>query len=100
MEAPRWITEELYKLHKEARLGWAGVDRGPDDDLNKGKFALIQLYHVRDAARTFYGDFWGDRGPIFGRSYDRLQKVPILLSLIEPAYVFSGRVPWIPPPLF
>lgn len=93
MHAPEWITEEIYRVHKDARLAWFGQDReGPEEDLNKGKFALVQLYHWRDAAETFYGDPWGDRGPIFGRPYDRLQRVPIMLTLIDPEDVFSGKV--------
>lgn len=92
MEAPRHITDKLYDLHKQVRLGWVGEDRGPEDELNKGKFALIQLYHRRDAERTYYGDPWNDRGPIFGRSFDRLARVPIMLHLIEPEDVFSGKV--------
>lgn len=92
MEAPKFITEALYRLHPQARLGWVGQDRGPKDDLNKGHFALIQLYMRRDAERTYYGDPWNDRGPIFGRRYDRLARVPILLFLIDPKDVFSGKI--------
>lgn len=93
MEAPRHICEALYKLHQQARLGWVGADRlSPDEDLNKGQFALLQLYHRRDAERTYYGDPWNDRGPVFGRPYDRLMRVPIMLHLIHPQDVFSGKV--------
>ena len=92
MEAPKHITEALYKLHKQVRLGWIGREHGPTEELNQGSFALIQLYHTRDAANTYYGEPWNDRGPIFGRSYDRLQRLPILLHLVSPDDVFSGRV--------
>lgn len=93
MEAPRHICEALYRLHKWVRLGWVGEDRlSPEEPLNKGKFALIQLYHSRDAEKTYYGDLWNDRGPIFGRSYDRLQRTPIMLYLVDPKDVFSGKI--------
>lgn len=93
MEAPSHITEALYRLHPQVRLGWIGEDRlSPDEPLNKGKFALLQLYHVRDAERTYYGDPWGDRGPVFGRPYDRLMRVPIMLHLVSAEDVFSGRI--------
>lgn len=93
MHAPDHICEALYRLHPQVRLGWVGADRlSPDEDLNKGQFALLQLYHARDAARTFYGDPWGDRGPVFGRPYDRLMRVPIMLHLVHPRDVFSGRI--------
>ena len=93
MEAPRSICEALYRLHKHVRLGWVGEDRtGPEDEPNKGKFALLQLYTARDASRTFYGDPWSDRGPIYGRPFDRLQRVPIMLTLVEPQDVFSGKI--------
>jgi hypothetical protein len=93
MHAPEWVCNELYRLHPQVRLGWVGQDRsGPDDELNKGKFALIQLYAVRDSERTYFGDAWNDRGPIFGKTYDRLFRIPRILELIEPEDVFSGKI--------
>ena len=93
MHPPSSVCESLYRLHKWARLGWVGEDRkGPADDLNKGSFALLQLYHQLDAKETFYGDPWGDRGPVFGRSYDRLMRVPIMLTLVSNEDVFSGKI--------
>lgn len=93
MHAPHFVTEGLYRLHKDARLAWLGQDRsGPEDDLNQGKFALVQLYHWKDAQETFYGDPWGDRGPIFGRPFDRLQRVPIMLTILDPKHVMTGAL--------
>lgn len=91
MEAPKHICEQVYRLHEWCRLGWVGEDRlSPDEPLNKGRFALLQLYHAYDAARTYYGDPWNDRGPIFGRPFNRDQRVPIMLTLLEPAAVLTG----------
>lgn len=92
MWSPRWVDEELYRVHKQCRLGWVGQERGPEDELNKGYFGLIQLYHKRDADKTFFGDKWGDRGPLFGRSFDPIVWVPIYLMDIEPVKVFDGSV--------
>lgn len=90
MEAPRHITEAIYRLHNQVRLGWIGEDRlSPEEPLNKGKFALLQLYHRRDAERTFYGEPWNDRGPIFGRPVDR-SRVPIMLTFLDPEVVLNG----------
>lgn len=91
MEAPSHITEALYRLHPQARLGWVGEDRlSPEEPLNKGKFALLQLYVRVDAERTFYGEPWNDRGPVFGRPYDRLARLPVMLTMIAPAHVLNG----------
>ena len=92
MEAPRHVTEALYRVHKQARLGWVGREKGSPEELNPGSFALIQLYHARDASKTYYGDLWNDRGPISGRPYDRLQRIPILLHLVSSEDVFSGKI--------
>jgi len=93
MHAPDWVSDELYRIHKNCRLGWVGQDReGPDDELNKGTFGLIQLYHRRDAEKTYFGDFWNDRGPIFGRSFDSLFWVPIYIVDVPPVQVFDGTV--------
>jgi len=83
MHPPNHIVEELYRVTKDARLGWDGASK---------TFALIQLYHTRDSERTFFGDFWRGRGPVFGHSYDPLQKVPMLIAHVKPEEVFSGKV--------
>lgn len=90
MHPPSWICKELERIHPQLRLGWVGRDRsGPADELNKGSFALIQLYHQRDASRTFFTP-WNATGPVFGTDYDRLARVPVYLADIEPQDVFSG----------
>lgn len=92
MHPPQHIVDELQRLHKWVRLGWMGFDRtGPEDELNKGTFVLLQLYHQRDLFRSCEGLFL-NRGPIFGKRYDPLQRFPIMKARIHPKDVFSGKV--------
>lgn len=93
MHPPEWICKELERLHPQLRLGWVGQERRrPDEDLNKGCFALIQLYHSRDHARTYFTPWHtvDNRGPVYGSRFDPLARFPIYLADIEPADVFSG----------
>lgn len=93
MHPPAWVLKRLQELHPQVRLGWVGEDRkGPDDDINKGHFALIQLYHSRDASRTYFGDSWNARGPIFGKPFDPLQREPRYLMDVSKGDVCQGRV--------
>lgn len=93
MHPPEWICKELERIHPHLRLGWVGYARkSGEDELNKGVFALIQLYHSRDASRTFY-TLWEtveNRGPVFGSRYDPLSRTPIYVSELAPEDVFSG----------
>lgn len=92
MHPPEWVLKKLQELHPQVRLGWIGQDReGSEDELNKGHFALIQLYQVRDSERTYFGDEWSDRGPIYGKPFDRLSRVPRYLADLTSEDVFSGR---------
>lgn len=91
MHAPSHITEALFAIHPQARLGWLGEERlSPEEPLNKGKFALLQLYYKHAAERTYYGELWNDRGPVFGRPYDHAMRVPIMLALLDPMQVLNG----------
>lgn len=91
MIPPTWICKELERLHPQLRLGWVGKPR-EGDELNQGFFALIQLYHSRDAERTFFTPWHTieNRGTIYGSRFDPLMRLPIYLADIEPADVFSG----------
>ena len=89
MHPPEFMCKALERIHPQLRLGWIGKDHQPGEALNQGCFALIQLYHTRDAERTFFTP-WGDTGPIFGSKYDLLSRTPIYLADIAPEDVFSG----------
>jgi hypothetical protein len=92
MHAPQWVLDEIERVNPLARLGWAGEDReSKDEPLNKGMFAVLDLYPKRLADRTFK-TLWGDRGPVFGSYYDPLERIPVWISNIAPEDVFSGAV--------
>lgn len=93
MEAPAWVIRKLYEANKDARLGWAGAERKPGEPMNRGTFALIELRPARAVAqdRSIIGIRW-NHGPIFGRRYDPLRRVPIFIIAVSPEDVFSGRV--------
>jgi len=92
MHAPEWVCKEIERLHPYLRLAWLGEDRqSPDEDLNKGAFFLLQLYHVRDAELTMLFP-WDRAGPIWGSSFDPLQRVPIIVCPLETQAVFDGSV--------
>ena len=113
MQPPSTVCETLFRKHNQLRIGWAGE---PGPGLNKGTFALIQLYHINN-----YGnvddpnsilEYWQgtsrlgesgvmervkiDRGPIFSKhgtercDYDPLTRVPIYVMSLNEAYKF----PW------
>lgn len=92
MEAPDWVCKEVERINPLARLAWAGEARTSNKEaLNKGSFAIIDLYPKRMADVTFK-TLWGDRGPIFGSSYDPLQRVPVWIDNVSPEDVHSGKV--------
>ena len=92
MHAPDWVSEALYRVSPNARLGWAGEERTSDEEeLNKGTFALIELYSKRDARHTLL-EKWNKRGPIFGRDWDRMTDVPVYVIEVDTKDVFSGKI--------
>jgi hypothetical protein len=92
MHPPQWVVDEIKRIHPQARLGWEGLERkGSEEELNKGRFALIQLYHARDAAKTFLTP-WANRGPVFGKHFDSLFWTPIYVIDVAAEDVFSGRI--------
>ena len=93
MHPPEWILKKLYEVNKDARLGGSGKDRKPGDPLNFGTFALIELRPARavDTDRSIIGVRW-NHGPIFGKHYDPLRRVPIFIIAVSCEDVFSGRV--------
>ena len=92
MHAPDWVCTELERIHPWVRLGWLGEKRqSPDEELNKGSFFLLQLYHARDAALTMYCP-WEDAGPVWGSRYDPLRRVPVIIQPMTTEEVCSGEV--------
>lgn len=82
MEAPRYVCEAIEKISPWARIGWNGKNR---------TFAIIDLYPAKLAKAT-YRELWGDRGPIFGSSYDHLARTPIWIEDVSPISVHDGSV--------
>jgi hypothetical protein len=72
---PEAICQKLYTLHPYLRLAWHVRERQNPDEINPGDFAIIQLYHVKDAGTpdnpNTYLLHWAEagegRGPIFNR---------------------------------
>jgi hypothetical protein len=92
MHPPDWITDEVERTHPDARLGWVGKDReSPDDELNLGSFALVQLLKKRAADRTIC-ERWNDQGPLFGSTFDSLIWTPVWISNVSKEDVCSGKV--------
>lgn len=91
MHPPKHILDKLQEMHKWVRIGWLASPRQGPEDLNAGYFSLLQLYHKRDADVTFLVP-WEDRGPVYGKEYDRLTRVPIWLANITKEEMFSGDV--------
>jgi hypothetical protein len=97
MHPPAHILKKLQELHPQARLGW-WAESAPgcppdmtDDTDNRGHFCLLQLYHVRDFERTYLAA-WDEAGPVYGKDYDRMSRVPVRLATFTKAQVFSGDI--------
>jgi hypothetical protein len=91
MHPPQWVVTEIERVNPWARLAWSGEERAPDEPLNKGSFAIIDLYPRRMADRT-YKTLWDGRGPVFGGDYDRLTRVPVWIENVHPRDVFNGAI--------
>jgi hypothetical protein len=92
MHPPQHELDRIQKLHPWARLGWIGRKRTSPDDLNVGDFYLVQLISQR-AAQFEYNEPWADKGPIYGKAYDPLQRVPFMMAGPFPAEdIYSGAV--------
>ncbi len=95
MHPPQHILDKLQSLHPMIRLGWwselAGGPDSSDDESNRGCFVLLQLYHKRDADRT-YLDSWNSTGPVFGKDYDHGVRTPIWLKRYSKRDVFNGDI--------
>jgi hypothetical protein len=91
MHPPNWIVEKIEEIVPNARLGWIGEDRtSPDDELNQGSFALLQLFRKR-AAKRMICDRWKSRGPIFGSRFDPTTHDPVWIINVSKEEVFSGK---------
>tara|TARA_B100000809_G_C14971196_1_gene470996 strand:+ start:122 stop:667 length:546 start_codon:yes stop_codon:yes gene_type:complete len=91
MNPPNWVVNKLEEIEPSTRLGWIGEDRiSPDDEPNKGSFALLQLFRKR-ATKKLICDRWKNRGPVFGSRYDPLTHDPVWIINISKEDVFSGK---------
>jgi hypothetical protein len=107
---PSAICEGLYKIHPWLRLAWHMRAKTDPDECNPGSFAVIQLYHRRDAGTPddpkTYLLHWEEagegRGPIFNRhggtspDWDILSRFPIYVANLSEfgitrEQVFSGE---------
>lgn len=92
MEPPKWVSEEIERIHPRARVGWIGAPRVDEDvDGPNGFFMVLQLYHRRDAEHTLY-QRWDKAGPIYGSDFDPLTWVPIIKFPVSPMDMCQGRV--------
>lgn len=107
---PTVLCKKLANLHPWLRLAWHGRERLGPDDLNPGDFAIIQLYHQKDAGTPSdpksYFLHWQElpfgRGLIFNKhggtrpDWDDLCRWPIYVADlgafgITKEQVFSGE---------
>ena len=120
MHPPPESCRALYRLHKQLRLAWVGRAPKFEGEENPGSFAVVQLYHVRDAGSpdepTSFREFWNttmgfdeatyefapkriNRGPIFNRfggtslDYDPLVRVPIFAMTLDGEYTYPDGSP-------
>ena len=119
MRPPRWVCRALYDLHPQLRLAWQGRPPSRPGELNAGSFAIVQLYHVRDAGNpddpTTFRELWSttiapnehghavrvrsDRGPLFNKNaetspdWDPLQRVPVFVMTIDESYSHPDGAP-------
>lgn len=89
MHPPQHIVAKLEEINPNVRLGWtarkyAGAPAG-------GAFAVLDLY-PRALAEQSFEAWWDDSGPVFGSSYDPLQRIPIIKKWYTPIQVFNGDV--------
>ena len=92
MIPPEWVCKKIEQVHPNARLGWVGEDReSPDDELNKGAFAIVQLFSPRAATRMICEE-WNTQGPLYGSRFDKLAFTPVWITNISKQDVFSGKV--------
>lgn len=91
MEPPRHIVDALYRIDPSVRLGWGPPPKPQRGKTLPPKFGLILLRQPR-APTVVTGDDWRDRGPVFGKPYDRLAQTPIVLAFYSPEAVFGGSI--------
>lgn len=91
MYPPDHIVREIERIHKQVRLGWVGTPKKDPAEINVGKYYLVQLYHWRDAEKSVR-ERWGERGPLFGKRYNPLMRVPIMIGEVPIEDVFGGKV--------
>lgn len=72
-------VDALARLYSSARLAWMGQEREFAGQLNAGVFALLDLYAKHEAKFKVY-EPWGDRGPVYGKPWDKDKFVPLLLA--------------------
>ena len=82
--------EALASIHAPARWAWWGDETEDDDELNRGSFALLELYPKHEVDNQLY-ERWNDKGPIYGAPFDRDRFVPLLLWSFTPEEVESRR---------
>jgi hypothetical protein len=72
MFAPPDAVDALHRLHPAARLGWHGLFKKSQGkgELNEGRFSLLELYLKKESELIMY-EPWDDRGPVYGKPYDR-----------------------------
>jgi len=86
--APSWVTDQVQQIHHRARIGF---DPWQPGQTGEGQFYLLQLFHRKDAEKTYSG-YWNYRGPIFGKDFDRLTYTPITIAKLSHLDVYQGGV--------
>jgi hypothetical protein len=89
MHPPWEAVENLERLESTARLAWFPDPQKAEGELNAGAFALLQLYPRAKMDEILY-EPWGDKGPVFGSTWNNDKYYPAWLANFTKEQVFSG----------
>lgn len=92
MHPPQHTLDALYDIDPEVRLGFSGrcpPEKGMDPS---GRFALILLVKPQYTENVHFADYWFDRGPIYGKPFDPISRVPMVVGWFDPKDVFGTRI--------
>lgn len=89
MYPPEWLVKQVEREYPYFRLGWAGR-KARGDELNPGRFVLLQLYPRYVADREIFAQRWmKDDGVIYGSPIPH-NRVPFIAAGLSQHAVYKG----------
>ena len=82
MRPPDFVLDGLHRIDRFCRLGWNGEAK---------MFCLLALCKAR-AVDDIFNSVWDKQGPVYGKPYDALFYVPVMVMPVSVEDVFSGKV--------